>query len=56
MADQQECNHQMFGEVEWQDRRFCVPLGQIEALDADDDSVEAIDDWKYWLKRGYQLV
>ena len=56
MADEADCMHEMFVEVEWQGRHFGVPLAQIEALDADDDSVEAIDDWKYWLKRGYQLV
>jgi hypothetical protein len=56
MADEDDCMHEMYVEVEWQDRRLGVPLVQIEALDADDNSVEAIDDWKYWFKRGYQLV
>ncbi|MEZ4718395.1 MAG: calcium-binding protein [Caldilineaceae bacterium] len=55
MADEADCMHEMFVEVEWQGRHFGVPLAQIEALDADDDSVEAIDDWKYWIN-GYQLV
>ncbi|MEZ4556071.1 MAG: calcium-binding protein [Caldilineaceae bacterium] len=55
MADEADCMHEMFVEVEWQGRHFGVPLAR-QALDADDDSVEAIDDWKYWIKRGYQLV
>jgi hypothetical protein len=32
-----------------------VPLSQLTALDADESTTEAIDDWHYWVAQGYQF-
>jgi hypothetical protein len=32
-----------------------VPLAQLQGVDVDADTQEAIEDWHYWLARGYQL-
>ncbi len=42
---------QQFVTVEWMDREFSVPLEQLEAIDASDDTEQAIADWHYWLER-----
>jgi hypothetical protein len=33
------------------DRELCVPLEQLESIDASDDTEQAIADWHYWLER-----
>jgi hypothetical protein len=34
---------------------FSVPLYEIEAIDADPETQEAIADWHYWVDRGNEL-
>lgn len=29
------------------------PLAQLEAMAADEETLEAIGDWHYWVERGY---
>jgi hypothetical protein len=41
--------------IEWQNRRFGVPLEQILPIDADEETLEAVKDWHYWTGRGYQF-
>jgi len=45
----------MFVTVEWSGREMGVPLEQLEPVDVDSDSEEAIRDWHYWKARGHQL-
>jgi len=42
---------QQFVTIEWMDREFGVPLSQLEALEASDNTEQAIADWHYWLER-----
>jgi len=48
MTDEVVSNREMFVLVEWMDREFGVPLSQLEVLDVDRDTREAVDDWHYW--------
>jgi hypothetical protein len=50
-----ECMHEMFVEIRWAGRALGVPLSQLEALDVDDKTQEAIEDWHYWVARGYEF-
>jgi hypothetical protein len=34
---------------------LAVPLSQLEVVDADDETREAVEDWLYWTKKGYQF-
>lgn len=44
----------MLVQIRWHDRTFAVPLAQLEALDIQDkDMRQALDDWRYWVSRGY---
>jgi hypothetical protein len=47
------CLDEMFVDVRWSGRTLAVPLSQLEAIDADRETQEAIEDWHYWVARGY---
>jgi hypothetical protein len=55
MAPEDDCMHEMFVEVQWSGRTLGVPLSQLEAIEADSETREAIKDWHYWIARGYQF-
>jgi hypothetical protein len=55
MLPEDECRHEMFVEIRWSGRALGVPLSQLEALDVDDKTQEAIEDWHYWVARGYEF-
>ncbi len=53
MAPADECEHDMFVEIQWQDRSLAVPLSQLEGIEVDAGTEEAIGDWHYWINSGY---
>jgi len=55
MAPEDDCVREMFVEIEWQDRTFGIPLVQLQPLDVDEATEEAIADWHYWVGRGYEF-
>jgi hypothetical protein len=55
MAGEDYCEHDMLVDASWSGKSLAIPLSQIKPLDADEGSVEAIDDWHYWVKQGYQF-
>ncbi len=55
MAPEEECDHDMFVDIEWNDQLLSVPLSQIGGIDLDEESEEAISDWHYWVGRGYEF-
>lgn len=55
MAPEDECMKEMFVMVHWMQRKLAVPLSQLEAIEVDEETQEAIEDWHYWVGRGYQL-
>jgi hypothetical protein len=34
---------------------ICVPLEQLEGVDVDDNTKQAIGDWLYWIEQGYHF-
>ena len=56
MAPEDECEHEMFVLMRWERRTLAVPLSQLEAAtDVDEDTRQAIEDWHYWVERGYEF-
>ena len=55
MITENECMCEMFVEVRWSGRTFGVPLSQLRAVEADSETQEAIEDWHYWVARGYRF-
>ena len=39
-------------EIEWQDRRLCVPLAQLVGVGVNEETAEGIADWHYWVAQG----
>jgi hypothetical protein len=56
MAPGEECEREMFVEIEWDDDRLAVPLSQLEASKADAETQEAVEDWHYWVDQGYEFM
>lgn len=37
----------------WKDRNITVPLSQLKVTGVDESTAQAIEDWLYWIVRGY---
>ena len=55
MAPEKDCEHEMFVLIEWSPHPLAVPLMQLEGSDVDEETEQAIEDWQYWVKQGYEL-
>ena len=55
MAPAEECEHEMFVVIRWKQRQLAVPLMQLEGIEVDEETQQAIDDWHYWVDRGYEF-
>jgi hypothetical protein len=55
MAPERECEREMFVMIRRDKRNLAVPLAQLEVIDADDETREAVEDWLYWVGMGYQF-
>jgi len=55
IAPEEECEHEMFVMMWWERNGLAVPLMQLEVIHGDDKTFEAVEDWHYWVNRGYQF-
>jgi len=55
MAPAEECEHDMFVLIRWKQRQLAVPLMQLEGIEVDEETKQAIEDWHYWVNRGYEF-
>lgn len=53
MAPSEECEHEMFVNIDWEGDTLAVPLSQLKPINADEETQEAIEDWHYWVRMGY---
>jgi hypothetical protein len=53
LAKEEACESDMLVQIQWQGRKMAVPLSQLAALDPDESTAEAIEDWHYWVAQGY---
>jgi hypothetical protein len=53
MAPEDTCSGDMLVQIRWQRRTMAVPLSQLTAIDPDESTREAINDWHYWVAQGY---
>jgi hypothetical protein len=49
MAPLEECDHDMLVMIQWKSRKFAVPLLDLQGVDGDEETQEAIEDWHYWV-------
>ncbi len=59
MSDEEECEEEMRVDVRYSEGNspdvFSVSLSEIEPVDTDEMTTEAISDRKYWVERGYDF-
>lgn len=55
MAPEDDCMHEIFVIAHWNGRSMGLPLAQLEPMNADEDTIEAVGDWHYWVDQGYEL-
>jgi len=55
MASAEECEHEMFVLIQRKKRQLAVPLMQLEGIQVDEETRQAIEDWRYWVNRGYEF-
>jgi hypothetical protein len=55
MASEEDCEHDMLVMIDFKQREMAVPLKQLEPLKVDEETLEAVKDWHYWIEQGYQF-
>jgi hypothetical protein len=55
MPSEDECEKEMFVNIKWRKRTLAVPLSQLGGIEVDEETEEGIEDWHYWVKRGYEF-
>jgi hypothetical protein len=55
MPPSEECCREMFVTIRWEDDELAVPLSQLKVIDADEQTRQAVEDWHYWVKQGYEF-
>ncbi len=53
MAPIEDCEDGMMVEAEWLEDDLILPLEQLEGIGVGERTREAIEDWRYWVARGY---
>ncbi len=56
MPPEDVCEHEMFVRIRWGKRHLAVPLAQLKPVsDTTQDTIQAVADWHYWVRRGYGI-
>ena len=55
MPSEEDCEHNMFVLIQRKSDRFGVPLIQLEGINVDEETKQAIEDWHYWVNQGYEF-
>ena len=54
MADENECSREVFVMIRWDKDGLAVPLSQLKPIsETDEETIQAVEDWHYWVERGY---
>lgn len=54
MAPSEECENELFVTIRWKGDELAIPLAQLQPVRADEATREAVEDWLYWVDRGYR--
>ena len=55
LASEDECEREIFVTVSRGKRKFAVPLFQLMGVKVNAGTRQAIEDWHYWLRQGYEF-
>ena len=53
-APEEECEREMFVTIRWEKDGLAIPLSQLTPIpESPEETIEAIEDWHYWVGMGY---
>ncbi len=55
MGPEEECAHEIFVFMRWERDGLAVPLAQLAVTYVDEETRQAVEDWSYWVDRGYRF-
>lgn len=55
IAPEDDCMSEVLVLVQFAGRKFGVPLAQFDPIRPDKATREAVEDWRYWVARGYEF-
>jgi hypothetical protein len=55
LAGGEECEHEIFVTIRRGKEDLAVPLSQLQPVYADEQTTRAVEDWHYWVSRGYEF-
>ena len=56
MAPEDECENEMFVTIRWEGDGLAVPLSQLIPINSTDEQTkQAVEDWRYWVQMGYEF-
>ena len=55
MPSEKECQHEIFVNIRWNKDALAVPLAQLMPFDVDDETMQAVKDWHYWVNKSYRF-
>ena len=50
-----ECACEILVTIKWQSKKLAVPLSQLVPIKAGKKTTQAVEDWRYWVKMGYEF-
>ena len=53
-APARECEKELFVTIQWNARKLAVPLSQLAAVESGIETEQIVEDWQYWVQRGYE--
>jgi len=55
MAPEEECGCEMFVMIRWDTEGLAIPMSQLQVVDTDRQTRQAVEDWHYWVRQGYEF-
>ena len=55
MGKEDDCMHDMVVNIKWNKNVLSVPLSQLEGIKLSKKNKQIMEDWQYWIQRGYQF-
>jgi len=55
MGPAEESAHEIFVFMRWERDGLAVPLSQLAVTYVDEETRQAVEDWLYWVDRGYRF-
>ena len=56
VPESDECQREMFVMIPWEKDGLAVPLSQLKPIrETDEQSKQAVEDWHYWVRMGYEF-